>query len=36
MSVSKNLDVYDEKFVKIKYNMDYELLLNKTIETHSV
>ena len=31
-SINKNSDDYDEKYVKIKFNSDEELPLNKTIE----
>ena len=31
-SITKNLDDYDEKYMKIKFNSDDELPLNKTIE----
>ena len=31
-SVTKNSDDYDEKYMKIKFNSDDELPLNKTIE----
>ena len=31
-SVTKNSDNYDEKYMKIKFISDDELLLNKTIE----
>ena len=31
-SITKNSDDYDEKYVKIKFNLDDELPLNKTIE----
>ena len=31
-SISKNSDDYDEKYIKIKFNSDDELPLNKTIE----
>ena len=31
-SVTKSSDHYDEKYMKVKFNLDYELLLNKTIE----
>ena len=31
-SVTKNSDNYDEKYMKIKFNSDDELPLNKTIE----
>ena len=35
-SITKNSDDYDEKYMKIKFNSDDKLLLNKTIETHSM
>ena len=31
-SITKNSDDYDENYMKIKFNMDDELLLNKMIE----
>ena len=31
-SISTNSDDYDEKYMKIKFNSDNELPLNKTIE----
>ena len=31
MSVTKNSDDYDEKYMKINFNSDDELPLNKTI-----
>ena len=31
-SMTKNLDDYDEKYIKIKFDSDDELSLNKTIE----
>ena len=31
-SITKNSDDYDEKYMKIKFNLDDELPLNKTIE----
>ena len=31
-SVTKSSDHYDEKYMKVEFNVDYELLLNKTIE----
>ena len=34
-SVSKNSDDYDEKFIKIKFYLDDDLSLNKTIEIHN-
>ena len=30
--ITKNLDDYDKKYMKIKFNSDNELSLNKTIE----
>ena len=35
-SITKNLDDYDEKYMKIKFNLDEELPLNKTIEIPSM
>ena len=35
-SITKNSDDYDEKYVKIKFNSDDELPLNKTIEIPSL
>ena len=35
-SITKNSDDYDEKYMKIKFNLDGELPLNKTIETPSM
>ena len=35
-SITKNLDDYDEKYMKIKFNSDGELPLNKTKEILSV
>ena len=35
-SVTENSDDYDEKYIKIKFNSDDELLLNKTIEIPSI
>ena len=32
MSITKNSDDYDEKYMKIKFNLDDELSLNKTTE----
>ena len=32
MSITKNSDDYDEKYMKIEFNSDNELPLNKTIE----
>ena len=34
--ITKNSDDNDEKYMKIKFNSDDELLLNKTIETPSM
>ena len=31
--ITKNPDDYDEKYIKIKFNLDDELPLNKAIET---
>ena len=33
--ITKNSDDYDEKYMKIKFNSDDELTLNKTIEIPS-
>ena len=35
-SITKNSYDYDEKYMKIKFNSDDELPLNKTIEIHSM
>ena len=35
-SITKNSDDYDEKYIKIKFNLDDELPLNKTIEIPSM
>ena len=35
-SIAKNSDNYDEKYMKIKFNSDNKLHLNKTIEIPSV
>ena len=35
-SITKNSDDYDEKYIKIKFNSDDELPLNKTIEFPSM
>ena len=35
-SITKNLDDFDEKYMKIKFNSDEELPLNKTIEIPSM
>ena len=34
--VTKNTDDYDEKYMKIKFDLDDELPLNKTIEIRSM
>ena len=34
-SITKNSDDYDEKYMKIKFNSDDELTLNKTLEIPS-
>ena len=35
-SITKNSNDYDEKYMKIKFNLDYELPLNKTIDISSM
>ena len=35
-SVTKNSDDYDEKYMKIKFNWDYQLSLNKTTENPTI
>ena len=35
-SITKNSDNYDEKYMKIKFNSDDELSLNKTIEVLTI
>ena len=35
-SITKNLDDYDEKYMKIKFDSDNDLPLNKTIEIYKV
>ena len=35
-SITKNLDDYDEKYMKIKFNSDDKLPLNKTIEVTTI
>ena len=35
-SITKNLHDYDEESIKIKFNSDGELTLNKTIEVSSI
>ena len=34
-SITKKSDDYDEKYMKIKFNSDDELPLNRTIEIHN-
>ena len=34
--ITKNADDYDEKYLKVKFNSDNELPLNKTIEIPSM
>ena len=34
--MTKNSDNYDEKYMKIKFNLDDKLPLNKTIEISSI
>ena len=36
MSITKNSDDHDEQYMKIKFNSDDELPLNKTIEIPTV
>ena len=36
MSITKNSDDYDEQYMKIKFNSDDELPLNKTIESPTI
>ena len=36
MSITKNSDDYDGKYMKIKFDSDEELPLNKTIEIRSI
>ena len=36
MSITINSDGYDEKYMKINFNLDDELPLNKTTEIHSM
>ena len=36
MSIAKNSDDYDEQYMKIKFNSDDELPLNKTIEIPTI
>ena len=35
-SITKNSNDYDEKFIKIKFDLDDDLPLNKTVEIHNV
>ena len=35
-SITKNLDDYDKKYMKIKFNLDDEFPVYKTIEIHSM
>ena len=35
-SITKNSDYYDEKYMKIKFNSDDQLPLNKTIESSNM
>ena len=35
-SITKNSDVYDEKYTKVEFDWDDELPLNKTIEIRSM
>ena len=35
-SITKNSDDYDEKYMKIEFDSDDNLALNKTIEIHNV
>ena len=35
-SITKTTNNYDEKYIKIKFNSDDELTLNKTIEIPSI
>ena len=35
-SVTKNTTQYDEKYMQIKFNSDYDLRLNKTLEIPSM
>ena len=36
MSITKNSDDYDEQYMKIKFNSDDELPLNKTVEIPTI
>ena len=35
-SITKNSDDYDEKYMKVRFNLDEELPLNKTLEISSM
>ena len=35
-SITKNLDDYDKKYMKIKFDLDDDLPLNKTMEIYNV
>ena len=35
-SITKHSDDHDEKYMRIKFDLDYELFLNKTIEIRSM
>ena len=35
-SITKNSDDYDEKYIKIKFNSDDKLPLNKTVEISTI
>ena len=35
-SITKNSDNYDEKYMKIKFNSDDEIPLNKTVEIATI
>ena len=35
-SITKNSDAYDEKYMKIKFNLDVKLPLNKMIQIASI
>ena len=35
-SITNNLDDYDEKYMKIKFNLDDDLSLKNTLELHSM
>ena len=36
MSITKNSDDYDENYMKIKFNLDDKLPLNKIIKTRTI